>query len=371
MNQLNTEIYRDRIKNNIGIVTAHIPISVNIIGVVKSDGYGHGACEVAKILIGSGINYLAVSDLEEALILRKKFPEVSIIVLGEIGARRLAEAVLNELTITLSSINSVRKISIVAEAVGTIARVHVKVDTGMGRFGMPPKDVMPALQSLSNTSCINLEGIFSHLSATFNTDIDSNNFTIKQLNIFENICMDANKEGLLPEMVHIGSSTALIGFPEKILSGHFNSIRIGTLFLGYEERKSCWQRHVQPAAEISTNICMIRTLPPGHAVGYAKTFTTSKETRLAILPIGYGHGFHRDFGNVGQVMVNNCRANIIGKPSLGQLIIDVTNIPDVKVGDRVTLAGVELSAFEEANKIGRGTWEVILPLLEHSEISYV
>jgi alanine racemase len=371
MERLKAEIYKDRIKANISVVMAHVPETVQVIGVVKSGGYGHGASEIAKSLIESEIGYIAVSDLEEGLELRKQGLQLPILVLGEISERNLAEAVLKEMTVTLSNVEAVKKLSRIAEVVESTAKVHVKVDTGMGRFGMEPESVVQALEILSKAPYVKVEGLFSHLSATFCNDDESNAFTLSQLNIFDDVCQEANKKNLLPEMVHIGSSTALIGFPDLVTTGFYNSIRIGTLFLGYEERKSDWKRHVKPVAEIYTDVHMIRTLPPGHTVGYAKTYTTNRETRLAILPIGYGHGFHRDLGNIGEVVINGVRAAIVGKPSLGQIIVDITHIPEVKVGDRVILAGKAISAFEEGCKIGRGTWEIMLPLLEHCERSYI
>lgn len=371
MERLKADIHWDRMKTNIGTVLAHIPEKIQVIGVVKSGGYGHGAPEMAKILTGAGIDYLAVSDLEEGLRLRKHCPQVPLLVLGEIGERYLAEAVVNHLTVTLSDLAASQRLARIAEAVETTVKVHVKVDTGMGRFGMAPENVLSALKTLNNDPRIHLEGIFSHLSTTFGDDEESNAFALRQLDVFENLCREAQRQGLLPEMVHIGSSTGLIGFPERTAAGFCNSIRIGTLFLGYEERQSDWRRHVRPVAEIYTDVHMIRTLPPGHAVGYAKTFITERETRLAILPIGYGHGFHRDLGNVGEVVIRGARAAIVGKPSLGQLIVDITHLPGVQVDDRVTLAGSGISAFEEGRKIGRGTWEILLPLLEHCERNYI
>ena len=370
MDRLKAEIHLDRLKQNISVVLAHIPESIRVIGVVKSGGYGHGAVEIARVIIAEGIEYLAVSDLEEGLHLRRHFRKIPILVLGEIGDRFIAEAVLNDLTVTLSDIDAVKKLSRIAEAVEATPKVHVKVDTGMGRFGMPPEAVVPGLEALSKTSSIRLEGLFTHLSATFSDDEESNAFTLQQFDLFERVCRDADRKGLLPEMVHVGSSTALIGFPDRVMSKFFNTIRIGTLFLGYEERKSNWRRHVQPVAEIHTDVHMIRTLPPGHAVGYAKTFTTTRQTRLAILPIGYGHGFHRDLGNTGEVVINGVRAAVVGKPSLGQIMVDVTHLPNAKVGDRAVLAGTSISAFEEGKKLGRGTWEMLLPLMEHCDRSY-
>ena len=370
MDRIKADIYRDRIKRNIGVVLAHIPETVRVIGVVKSEGYGHGASELARILCDSGIDYLAVSDLQEGLDLGKEYSKAPILVLGEIGEHHIAEAVMNDLTLTLSSLETVEKLSRIAGALETTARVHVKVDTGMGRFGMTPETVLPALETLKRIPFVHTEGIFSHLSTTFCNDEKSDAFTLRQLGIFDAICRDADRKGLLPDMVHIGSSTSLIGFPDHVLSGTCNAIRIGTLFFGYAERPCNWRRHVQPAAEISTKVHMIRDLPSGHAVGYANTFVTNRETRLAILPIGYGHGFHRDLGNAGEVLISGVRAPIVGKPSLGQIMVDITDLPEVKVGDRVVLAGMEISAFEEGKKIGRGTWELLLPLLKHCRNEY-
>jgi len=371
MDRLHVDIHMDQLKANINVVLAHVPEEVTIIGVVKSGGYGHGAPFVGKVLKESGIKIIAVSDLEEGLELRRQCNDIPILILGEVGKKQLAEAVSNRFTITLSSVEAAEQLSRLAQAMDTHAWVHIKVDTGMGRFGMPPQKVVASLEAIEKLPCLDLEGIFSHLSTTFSDDEESNAFAMGQLDVFEKVCLEAERKKLLPALVHIGSSTALTGFPDRVMSKPYTGIRIGTLFLGYEERPSLWRRKVHPVAEVYTDIQMIRDLPPNHGVGYSKTFTTNRETRIAILPVGYGHGFHRDFGNTGEVVVRGRRAPIVGKPSLGQILVDVTQIPEAAIGDRVVLAGPDLSAFNQAKKIGRGTWEVLLPLMEHSERTYI
>ena len=370
MDKLHVDIDMEQLRSNINVVLAHVPEEIAVIGVVKSGGYGHGAPAIGRVLRDSGIKILAVSDLEEALDLRKKCQDTPILILGEIEKKHMPEAVSNGFTVTLSTVEAAEQLSRIAQAMDACVRVHVKVDTGMGRFGMAPENVVKSLKIIGQLPCLDIEGMFSHLSMTFSIDEESNAFTLGQMEIFETVCQEAASQDLLPNLVHIGSSTALLGFPDRVMSKPYTGIRIGTLFFGYEERPSSWRRKVRPVAEIHTNIQMIRELPPNHGVGYSKTFTTSGDTRLAILPIGYGHGFHRDFGNVGEVIVRDRRAPILGKPSLGQILVDVTHIPEAAIGDRVVLAGPDLSAFTQAQNIGRGTWEVLLPLLEHSERIY-
>lgn len=370
MDRLHVDIQTEQLRANVHVVLAHVPEEITVIGVVKNDGYGHGAANVGRVLKDSGIKILAVTDLEEATDLSKQCNDVPILILGEVGKKQMAAAVAAGHTITLSTFEAAERISRLADAMDSKVKIHIKVDTGMGRFGMTPQEVVTNLAAIGALPCLEIEGIFSHLSTTFSDDDESNNFAFGQLDIFEKVCKEAEAKDLLPPLVHIGSSTALTGFPDRVMSKPYTGIRIGTLFLGYEERKSSWRRKVRPIAEVHTDIQMIRDLPTDHGVGYSKTFTTSRKTRLAILPIGYAHGFHRDFGNTGEIVIRGRRAPIVGKPSLGQILVDVTQIPEATIGDKATLAGPELPAFDQGQKIGRGTWEVLLPLLEHSERSY-
>lgn len=370
MGDLSAKIYLDRLEANIDLVQSKTSAGVGIIAVVKNDAYGHGAKRMAAVIAEKGIRRFAVSSLDEALELRSALPDVSILVLGEIAHRDLTRAVEERIILALSRLDAARELAGLARNMGVQARVHVKVDTGMGRFGMMPGQAASVLRGLAGLPGMEVEGLYSHLGATFNTDEDSNDYTLGQIKSFELVCSELEQEGLLPEVVHIGSSTALLGFPASVAGGFFNHIRIGTLFFGYQERPGDWPEHVRPIAEVSTEVRLLRDLPAGHCVGYGRLYTTPREMRVAVLPVGYGQGYHRDLGNKGEVLIGDGRAGVLGKPSLGQILVDVSSLKSVAEGDRVLLAGEALPAYEQGKAVGRGTWELLLPLLEHSERTY-
>jgi len=237
--------------------------------------------------------------------------------------------------------------------------------------GMEPGCVLDALKKLQELPNIIVEGIFSHLSITYRDDPESDRYNAQQVKIFKDLLTDIDKAGLLPKMVHVGNSPALLAFPQSVTSGYYNALRIGTLFFGYEERLCDWDRDPVPIAEVWTKILTVRDLPAGRSISYDQMFRTQRDSRIAVLPVGYPHGLHRDLSNCGEVLVNGKRAPIVGKICLAQTMIDVTGIEGIKSGTQVTLVGRDLSACEEGRKIDRETWELLLPLLYRSEHRYI
>jgi len=365
------EIYLGRLRENIKLVLEHVPVGVQVMGVVKADGYGHGAAQIARVLTECGISYLAVSDVDEALALRAAGLKSPILLLADTSFERLEDVVSYELTAAVSDLGFAEVLSHAAGHLGRRARVHLNVDTGMGRFGMEPGRVLDALKKLQELPNIIVEGIFSHLSTTYRDDPESDRYNAQQVKIFTNLLTDVDKAGWLPKMVHIGNSPAFLAFPQLVASGYYNTLRIGTLFFGYEERLCDWDCDPVPIAEVGTKILTLRDLPAGRSISYDQMFHTQRDSRIAVLPIGYSHGLHRDLSNCGEVLVNGKRAPIVGKICLAQTMIDVTGIEGIKSGTQVTLVGRDLSACEEGRKIDRETWELLLPLLYRSEHRYI
>ena len=363
-------IFLNRVRENAALVRERVPPGFKIIGVVKSDAYGHGAAPIARTLFECGTESLAVSDMAEALALREDGVYFPTLVLGDVAHEEIADAVRHCLTLSLSDMQRAEILNAEAVRQEKIAHIHINADTGMGRFGFEPRDVLPAFQRISSFSNVHVEGIFSHLSTTFLTDPDANTYTRNQIKAFDSICKELARAGLLPKTVHLGSSTGLIGFPESVCGGFCNAIRVGTLFLGYAERPCDWKTLPRPAAEVRTQILAIKDKPAGRGIGYDRRFVTFQPTRLAILPVGYGDGLHRDLAGKGHVLVEGQPAPIIGKLTLGQTLVDVTHLPSATEGSEVLLAGPSLDPCRQGQTVGRGTWEILLPLLKASRIDY-
>ena len=241
------------------------------------------------------------------------------------------------------------------------------VDTGMGRFGLEP-DQAPAVlaESCGRLANVEVDGVFSHLGATFRTDPDSNAYTLGQIGLFQQALDRMGRHGPLPRLRHLASSTGFLGFPGQVLEGGINALRLGTLFLGYSERPPAWDEPPMPVAEVTTTVLAIRNLPAGRKVGYDGLFATTADTRLAVLACGYAHGLHRDLGNQGAVLANGTLAPIVGKPALNHIVLDVTGLDDVEPGTEVTLVGRGHPVYEQGRQVGRGVWEMLLPLLSRA-----
>jgi len=370
--KLVAEIYLSRFQHNVRSVLSRIPSKTTVIGVIKCDAYGHGAAPIARSLLKAGVSYLAVSDLWEGRALREQGICCPILLLSDPPGEKLEEVVWYNLTAAISSFEVGQALASVARRLRRIARVHINVDTGMGRFGLSPDAAVLTAEKFRKYDHLEVEGIFSHLSSAYRADPVSDEYTLDQIRLFNNVLERLSAKGLLPSLVHIGNSPALTGFAEQVMSGFCNAIRIGTLFFGFAERPCEWARELVPVAEVSTFILFEKQVRRGQFISYDRTFRAERDSRIAVLPIGYGDGLHRALSNRGQVAIGTERAPIVGKICLGQTIVDVTGLnADVSAGSRVVLAGKEISAFEEAQRCGLGTWEFLLPLLFHSKKIYI
>lgn len=357
-------IHLDRLRKNIQTVQKHIPSDCQIFAVIKSDGYGHGAIEIAKELIRNQIESLAVLDLDEAIALRKGNIRADILILSDVPKEFAREIIAYNLTVSVSSIDFAKELSLEAIKQRRKVAIHIKVDTGMGRFGMLPEQAPFIISKIKRFPGIYVEGIFSHLSSTFTDDVESNEYTLNQINDFNSLLDKLKILKLLPQIVHLGSSTSLIGFSEKVVGDFYNGIRIGTLFYGFEERKSDWPEHPTPICDLQTRILTLRNIPKGAYVSYDRIYRAPSDLYVGILPVGYSHGLHRDLSNQGTVIVNKVTCPIIGKITIGNTMINLTDVEHVTEGTTIELIGKLNSAFNIGQKIHRGTWEILLPLLQ-------
>jgi alanine racemase len=364
---LTATVYFDRLRHNIRIVKKHLPSRCQIIAIIKSDGYGHGSVQMAREFIKNGITFFAVLDIDEALELRKFKINSPVLVLSHIPQEYADAVVANNLTPSISSLDFAEALSREALKQKKMVNVHIKVDTGMGRFGIPPQQVISFIQKIVQLPCIKIEGIFSHLSSTFSDDVQSNLYTELQIDTFNRLLNKLHKKHILPSIIHLGSSTSLIGFSKKVTEGFFNAIRIGTLFLGFAERSCKWQDHPIPICEIQTKILTVKKVAKGSYIGYDRQYQTSEDLTIAILPIGYANGLHRALSNSGKVYILQQPCLIIGKISLGNAIVNISGTKHAKENTLVGLFGEKNSAYEQGQRIQRGTWEILLPLLQHCD----
>ena len=364
-------IHLDRLRQNVTLVKSRVPGHIRIMGVVKCDAYGHGLIPISRTLRQSGVEDLVVSGVSEGIVLRRSGIDCTILALTDPVYPCLQDILDHRLTITIADPGYADTLISYLMRKSEIFRVHVKIDTGLGRFGLSPDQVIGIMKKLNATPHIQVDGVYTHLARTFHNDAKSNAFTQKQIALFESILDRLEDAGLLPPVIHLGSSTGLLGFPGMICSGRLNALRIGSLFFGYTERDHEWEERPMPVAEVSTQILQVRDVTPGSNVGYHDFHRITQSGQVAVIHGGYDHGMHGDMETILNPVVNGAVARLIGKPSMANSLIDISGIPGVAVRDKVLLAGKDTDLSALAKGIGRGTWEILLPLLTNARKTYM
>jgi len=354
------EIDHEALRFNIQQIRNLVGPRVKILASVKAEGYGHGAVSVSRTALSAGAEWLGVSHVKEALELRSFFPNVPILILssGMSGHTRLI--VRNRLTPVVCSLEIARDLAAAALASGTIANIHVMLDTGMGRIGVWHENSLTFLKRISQIKGIRLEGLASHFAAA---DDQDSTFTDRQLNGFLKVSEEVREMGIDIPLHHIANSAALIHNRET----HLDMVRPGIMLYGvYPDPRSRSLIDLKPVLSLKTRIAYLKTVEPGRTISYGLTYLVKKKTRVATLPIGYGDGFSRAHSSRGEVLIRGQRAPIIGIVTMDQIMVDVGNIDGVAVGDEAVLIGeqgaVRITAEEAAEKIGTISYEVLAQL---------
>jgi alanine racemase len=335
---------------------------VKIMGVVKSNAYGHGILEVSRILYSQGIDFLGVSSLEEGVFLRQAKINVPILVLGYIPLSGIGEAIKNNLSFVVYNKDTIKKAVIQAKKLNKPARIHFKIETGTNRQGVLIEKVLDFIKFVRKRPEIFIEGIYSHF-ANIEDGLDYT-FPMKQLEIFKRaILLIENKKISIP-LKHIACSAAAILFPQT----YFNMVRIGISLYGLwpsKETKISDKNHLElrPVLTWKTKVAQIKEIKKGESVGYGRTWWASRKTKIAVLPVGYWDGYDRRLSNVGRVLIHGEFAQVVGRICMNMLMVDITDIPNVKLEDEVILIGKqgenEITVEELAQKVGTINYEIV------------
>ena len=354
------EVTLEAIAHNVQRIVEMVGPEVIVMAVLKADGYGHGAIRVARTALNNGARYLGVASINEGAALRRAGITAPILVLGYTPAWQARELVLNGLSATVFNLDVARALSRAAADLGGRVPTHVKVDTGMGRLGLLPDEVLPFVQELQRLPNLVLEGIFTHFSVA---DSDPE-FTRWQLDRFQQVLGKLVEAGIRPPLAHAANSAAVLTLPES----HLDMVRPGIALYGLHPSPQvrCPQ-DFRPALRFKTQVAQVKTLSPGSYVGYGNTYQTSGEQRIAVIPVGYADGFRRAPRHWGEVLVRGQRAPIVGRVSMDQTMIDVTAIPGVRQGDEVVLIGEQgdeqITAEQVAERLGTISYEVVSEIL--------
>lgn len=353
------EIDVDTLAKNMRLLKAHVGDDVSVMAVVKADAYGHGAATVARIAIANGASCLAVANLADALELRRAGLDAPILTLSYVPADAIVLAIENDVSLSLYDVRLARRFQRVARSLSSQLRVHIKVDTGMGRLGILPADMQDLLVQMHNFDHLRTEGIYTHFSVA-EEDAD---FTSQQLQQFERVLRRAQRAGCHFKYIHASNSAATIG----CRAGGFNTIRPGLLLYGLRPSSSLEMiRGLQPAMSWKTIVAQVKTLPANSPVGYGKSYRTRGEETIAVLPVGYADGLRRSPQTWREVLIHGVRAPLAGRVSMEKTTVNVSHIPAVRPGDEVVILGrqgdEEISADEIADWLGTINYEVVTSL---------
>jgi alanine racemase len=333
-----------------------IPKGVKLLAVVKADAYGHGAIPISLKLEKLGVDYLGVAIPEEGEELRRGGIKVPILILGGIYEGDLDRILRFHLTPVVFQEDSLHLLSKEAESRRKKVKVHLKVDTGMGRLGVP-LDQWPAfLLEVKQCPRIETEGILSHFSMVDEEEA----FTQHQWKQFQEAVAVAEALGISYKYLHMASSATLTAFPSY--SG--NLVRPGIMLYGaYPSPRFRDLIRLKPVMTLRTRIHYLKWVPPGTRLSYGGTFMTERRSHIATLPIGYADGYSRYLSNQGEVLIRGKRAPVVGKVCMDFIMVDVTDIPKVSIGDEVILMGRQekerIRVEEIAEKIGSISYEVL------------
>jgi len=364
------EINLSNISENVRNLKNMTEKSVKFMAVVKADGYGHGAVEVARTALKSGADMLGVARIDEALKLRYANIKSPVLIFGLTPYKMIPALWEYDLIATVFDYGIAQALSDVARQNNQRIKVHIKIDTGMGRVGLvankelgfPLNNVVKEIIKIKNLTGIDLQGIYTHFSAA---DEKDKSYAKKQLEIFLD-CLNRIKDaGIHIELRHCANSAALISLPET----HLNLVRSGIAIYGLYPAEGIDQNKIilKPALSLKTKIILLKKVPAGFKVSYGCTFETIQTSLLATVPIGYADGYSRSFSLNGEMLVRGKRAEVVGRVCMDQLILDVTHIKDVALDDEVVIIGSQgeetISADELATKSKTINYEIVSSIL--------
>ena len=305
---------------------------VKILAAVKANAYGHGMLMVSKRLESIGADFLGVACVDEALQLKEAGIRCPLLIFSHILPDEVNSVVDNGIRATVSNMEIARVLDNAATKKNK-ARVHLKIDTGMGRLGVWYGDAMPFIRAVARLRNIEVEGIYTHFPSADERD---KKFTLNQLNIFNDLLKRLEREGIEIPYRHAANSMGIIRHKDS----HFNMVRPGLMLYGMHSSDLAGDLiSLKPALSLKSRITFLKKVPPGRSISYGRTYTTKSETIIATIPIGYGDGWTRLLSNKAQVLLRGKRVRVVGRVCMDQTMLDVGHIKNVKVGDEVTLIG--------------------------------
>ena len=345
---------------------------IKYMAVVKADGYGHGSIECAKTLEKVGIDWFGVALPEEGLELRQGGITKPILCLGSFWEGQEKLLLENDLTPVIYQIDKACLYNIAAKQINKTANIHIKIDTGMGRIGVRCEKVKVFVQELKQFDNLNVEGVMTHFAVA--DDLSENAFTELQIKRFNEAVRLFEDNGFHTKYKDLANSPGAIIQPNSL----GNMVRLGGILYGLGEDvlpKEVSKPNLKPILSLHTKIAYIKKVAANETFGYGRTFKTERESLIATIPIGYQDGYHRRLSNCGKVIINDTFAPIVGRISMDWTILDVTDVPNVKVNDEVILIGEQndkrITAADLAEKLDTISYEITCGISRRVPRKYV
>lgn len=351
----------DAVRKNVKNLMAKTKKGTRAIAVIKTDAYGHGATEIAQN-ISDLVDGFAVATINEALVLRKNGIQKDIIILGYTNEYYYKDLIEQQIRPAMYTYDMIKKISDVAVSLNKEAVIHIKVDTGMGRIGFRDnEESIEEIVRAAKLPNIRMEGIFTHFAKADEKDKTS---ASEQLERYLKFLLKLEERGVTIPIHHCSNSAGIIDMPQA----NCDEVRMGISLYGMYPSDEVEKEQVTlyPVLSLHSHVVHVKEIQPGESVGYGGTFTAEKKTKVATVPVGYGDGYFRNLSNKASVIIHGVKVPIIGRICMDQFMVDVTNIPDVKIGDAVTLIGKdgkeEITVDELADIAGTINYEIVCDL---------
>jgi alanine racemase len=350
------EIDLGKLRRNVQFIRRDLPPAVKLLAVVKDEAYGHGALEVARVAVEEGAWGFGLSTLEEAMVLRDGGITVPLLLLGERQEAELEWCAAHDLTVCVNEPHSVRALARIAANLGKRVPVHVKIHTGMSRYGVRWDEALPLIERVVAEKSLLLEGVMTHFSQS--DEIDKT-FANLQFARFQEVLRALEARNISVKLRHTCNSGGFLDLPQA----HLDMVRTGILMYGIFPSQVCRRIDgIEPVMSVKAKIAAIQKLKPGEVVGYGMRYTAATERRLAVLPIGYGDGFPR-VRNEGGALIHGRVAPLIGGIAMDALMVDITDIPQAQMWDEAVIMGRqgdnEITARDIAKLKNSVTYDVL------------
>jgi alanine racemase len=327
-----TEIDLGKLRRNLQLIRGDLPKNVQLMAVVKDEAYGHGALDVARVAVEEGAWGFGLSTLEEAMTLRDAGITAPLLLLGERQEAELEWCVAHDLTVCVNEPHNVRALAKIAAKFGKQVPVHLKIHTGMSRYGVRWDEALPLIEKIVAEKSLSLEGVMTHFSQSDETE---KTFANLQFARFQEILTALEQRKISVTLRHTCNSGGFLDLPHT----HLDMVRVGILLYGVFPSLVCRKiPGIEPVMSVKAKIAAIQKLKPGEVVGYGMRYTATSERRIAILPIGYGDGFPR-VRNEGCALIHGRRAPLLGGIAMDALMVDITDIPQAQMWDEAVIMG--------------------------------